>query len=316
MNHAVQSKPPLILCITGPTATGKTELCVRLSKNFPLEVISMDSALVYRHMNIGTAKPTTDELASCQHHLIDIIDPVDHYSAARFKTDAERLVFEIVDRGNMPVILGGTMMYYNALVNGLDQLPSRDDKIREQLDSEASLSGWPTLHEKLSRIDPDTASRLNPNDAQRIQRALEVFYITGETMSSLLEKNKQKAKTLQTLDIALIPDDRTLLHKRIEERFAKMLAAGLVDEVDRLRRTWELNENMPSMRCVGYRQAWSYLEGRIDKRMLHEQGVAATRQLAKRQLTWLRSLQIKHQFDPFDEKMELIVSSLISKHLT
>ena len=276
----------------------------------------MDSALVYRHMNIGTAKPNIDELSQCPHHLINIIDPSEHYSAAQFRTDAEKLAKDIKIRGGIPVFSGGTMMYYKALKEGLNQLPVRNESIRKEIDLEAKQHGWPYMHEKLRKIDPETAKRINPNDSQRIQRAIEVFNITGEPMSKLLSAKISNQTTIKTIDIALVPESRAELHKNIGLRFKNMIAIGLIEEVVQIKKRWDLSLEMTSMRCVGYRQVWEYLEGKYDEQTLIEKGSAATRQLAKRQLTWLRSFPIKHVLDPYSESTRpeilRLVKTLIS----
>ncbi|MGA9164752.1 MAG: tRNA (adenosine(37)-N6)-dimethylallyltransferase MiaA [Thiobacillus sp.] len=279
--------PPAIF-LMGPTASGKTALAVSLVERFPLEIISVDSALVYRGMNIGTAKPDAAILARAPHHLLDIRDPTETYSAASFCDDARRLMDDIVARGRVPLLVGGTMLYFRALLKGLDDLPRADAVLRRQLEVEAARRGWPALHADLARIDPLTAARLAPNDSQRIGRALEVFQLTGTPMSALLDQ-AQTALPYRVLQLALIPFDRAVLHQRIAARFDAMLAGGLLDEVNSLRQTYALNPELPAMRAVGYRQAWAYLDGEIDLNGLREQGMAATRQLAKRQLTWLRS---------------------------
>ncbi|MEW5769553.1 MAG: tRNA (adenosine(37)-N6)-dimethylallyltransferase MiaA [Pseudomonadota bacterium] len=280
----------------GPTASGKTDLAVALVERFaatrPLEIISVDSALVYRGMDIGTAKPDAATLARAPHHLIDVIDPTEAYSAGRFKTDALRLMAEITARGHVPLLVGGTMLYFKALKGGLDELPKADLAIRAELEARAAREGWPALHAELARLDPETAWRLEPNDAQRIQRALELCLGTGGPMSALLGKSGEaEALPYRLLELALVPSDRAWLHERINRRFGLMLAAGFVDEVRGLRARYPLHAGLPSMRCVGYRQAWQFLEGEIDAAQLAEQGQAATRQLAKRQLTWLRGWQ-------------------------
>ena len=304
------------ICLIGPTATGKTQICLELAQHLPIEVVSVDSALVYRHMNIGTAKPNIDELSQCPHHLINIIDPSEHYSAAQFRTDAEKLAKDIKIRGGIPVFSGGTMMYYKALKEGLNQLPVRNEGIRKEIDLEAKQHGWPYIHEELRKIDPETAKRINPNDSQRIQRAIEVFNITGEPMSKLLSAKISNQTTIKTIDIALVPESRAELHKNIGLRFKNMIAIGLIEEVVQIKKRWDLSLEMTSMRCVGYRQVWEYLEGKYDEQTLIEKGSAATRQLAKRQLTWLRSFPIKHVLDPYSESTRpeilRLVKTLIS----
>jgi tRNA dimethylallyltransferase len=275
--------------LLGPTASGKSGLAMRLARRFGCEIVSMDSAQVYRGMDVGTAKPSAQERRDVPHHLIDILDPTNAYSAGRFRADAIRLVGEIRTRGRIPLIVGGTMLYYRALSQGLDELPAADPALRAQIDREAAEKGWPALHAELARVDPKTAARLEPGDAQRIQRALEVFRAAGKPLSAL-HSGRTNALPFVLRAFALMPADRAELHRRIAERFDAMLEAGLVDELRALRSRYELTAQLPSMRAVGYRQAWRYLEGEIDATELRETGIAATRQLAKRQLTWLRSL--------------------------
>lgn len=281
----------------GPTASGKTAVAVELAEHFPVEIISVDSALVYRHMNIGTAKPDTETLARAPHFLIDIIEPTESYSAAQFRRDALRLMAEITARGKVPLLVGGTMLYFKALREGLNDLPQAAPAVRAELDAEAAERGWPALHAELARIDPATAARLESTDSQRIQRALEIFRLTGRTMSALLAESGQGGVPYDITAIALIPDDRAVLHQRIAQRFDAMLGGGLIEEVKSLRARYRLSLTMPSMRCVGYRQAWQYLDGEFDLVALREKGIAATRQLAKRQLTWLRGMEGVQQFD-------------------
>jgi tRNA dimethylallyltransferase len=283
-----------VLMLMGPTASGKTALTLELARHFPLEVVSVDSALVYRDMDIGTAKPSQAEQAVCPHHLIDIISPLDSYSAAQFCHDAERLIDAIHNRGNIPLLAGGTMLYYKALLEGLSDLPEADAALRASLDQEAAQLGWPAMHARLAELDPVTAARLKPGDSQRIQRALEVCLLSGKPMSENFAAGKrQGARRWRSLNLALVPDERSWLHARIAARFEQMLAAGFLDEVTALRRAYPaLTPELPSMRCVGYRQAWEYLDGAGDAGTLFDKGVAATRQLAKRQLTWIRSLDV------------------------
>ena len=280
------------ITLMGPTASGKTDLAVWLSERFPLEIVSVDSALVYRHMDIGTAKPDAATLARAPHHLIDLIDPTEAYSAGRFKRDADETMAGIAARGRVPLLVGGTMLYFKALFGGLDALPQADPDLRAELEERGRRLGWPALHAELARRDPDTAARLKPNDSQRIQRALEVCLITGGTMAALLTKPAEPplapGGSGGVLAFALFPEDRAWLHRRINLRFGQMLEQGLVAELEGLRRRYALDPGLPSMRCVGYRQAWQFLDGEIDATRLYEQGAAATRQLAKRQLTWLR----------------------------
>jgi tRNA dimethylallyltransferase len=298
----------------GPTASGKTALAVSLVERFPLEIISVDSALVYRGMNIGTAKPDAATLARAPHHLLDIRDPTEAYSAAAFCDDARRLMADIVARGRVPLLVGGTMLYFRALLQGLDDLPRADAALRKQLEAEAALRGWPALHAELAAVDPVTAARLAPNDSQRIGRALEIFRLTGTPMSALLDR-AQSELPYRALQLALIPSDRAVLHQRIADRFDAMLAEGLIDELKTLRQTYALNANLPAMRAVGYRQAWAYLEGEIELDELRETGIAATRQLAKRQLTWLRSWPDAVVLDCLAEDLEAQACALVARHL-
>jgi len=281
----------------GPTASGKTDLAVWLCERFPLEIISVDSALVYREMNIGTAKPDAATLARAPHHLIDLLPPTEAYSAGRFKQDALTAITAIHRRGNVPLLVGGTMLYFKALRGGLDDLPPADPVLRAELEAKAASLGWPAMHAQLARLDPETAARLQPNDSQRIQRALELCLTTGEPMSALLSAQKTEP-VLNSLQFSLFPAERAWLHQRINVRFSQMLEMGLVDELQDLRTRHQLDAAMPSMRCVGYRQAWRFLENEIDASSLFEQGAAATRQLAKRQLTWLRGWEGAIKLDP------------------
>ncbi|MBZ8138777.1 tRNA (adenosine(37)-N6)-dimethylallyltransferase MiaA [Rubrivivax gelatinosus] len=281
---------PAVICLAGPTASGKTAAALALAARRPVEIISVDSALVYRGLDIGTAKPSAAERAAMPHHLIDIVDPADSYSAARFVADATRLVAEIAARGRLPLLVGGTMLYFKALRDGLDAMPETDPAIRAELDARAAALGWPALHAELARVDPVTAARLAPNDAQRIQRALEVFIGSGRPISAWQQGARaQRPAAAAWPLVSLEPASRAWLHGRIAERFDAMLAAGLVDEVRALRARGDLQPGLPSMRCVGYRQAWEALDAG-DLAPLRERGIAATRQLAKRQLTWLRAM--------------------------
>ena len=276
--------------LLGPTASGKSTLALALAERLPLEIVSMDSAQVYRGLDIGTAKPSAAERARVPHHLIDLVEPDQSYSTGRWRQDAISAINEILARGRVPLVVGGTMLYYRALVAGLDELPAADPTIREAIDREAAKRGWPALHAELERVDAQSARRIQPRDAQRIQRALEVFRLTGKPLSSLQGKARDPLPfSLQAF--ALAPE-REALHQRIAERFDAMLAAGLVDEVRSLKKRYELGADLPSMRAVGYRQVWRHLEGELDERAMREQGVAATRQLAKRQLTWLRGFAL------------------------
>jgi tRNA dimethylallyltransferase len=281
------------LALAGPTASGKTAAALAIAREFPVEIISVDSALVYRGMDIGTAKPTAAELAAVPHHLIDIRDPLQPYSAAEFVNDATRLIGEIHARGKLPLLVGGTMLYFKALFDGLDAMPKADAGVRALLEEEARAQGWPALHAELARVDPVTAARLQANDSQRIQRALEVYRISGKPLSdfhtntsSAAQADVARACTL----ISLEPQDRAWLHARIAQRFDAMLAAGFLDEVLRLRARGDLHPDLPSMRCVGYRQAWEAMDGAFPMSEMRDRGIFATRQLAKRQITWLRSM--------------------------
>jgi tRNA dimethylallyltransferase len=284
----------LALAIMGPTASGKTAAALAIAREIPCEIISVDSALVYREMDIGTAKPTLQERASVPHHLIDIIDPLDSYSVAQFCASTLQLVTEIHSRGKLPLLVGGTMLYFKGLCDGLDELPAADPAIRAELELDAALLGWPALHARLQALDPATGARLAPNDAQRIQRALEIIAISGKPMSALLALREKTVLPFELLSFALEPSARAVLHQRIATRFDAMLAGdnggALITEVEALRARGDLHPGLPSMRCVGYRQAWQYLDGEIDRAALRETGIIATRQLAKRQLTWLRSM--------------------------
>ncbi|MDR2690485.1 MAG: tRNA (adenosine(37)-N6)-dimethylallyltransferase MiaA [Azoarcus sp.] len=281
---------PAILLI-GPTASGKTACALALARELAVEIISVDSALVYRDMDIGTAKPTAAERAICPHHLIDLISPEASYSAARFCADAHRLIAEISARGRIPLLVGGTMLYYKTLRDGLAELPQADAGLRADLDRRARDEGWPALHAELRRLDPETAARLAPNDAQRIQRALEIVLLGGLPLSALQARSTTPPLPFRPITVALAPGARGELHARIASRFEQMLAHGLVDEVAALRRRYRLTPELPAMRCVGYRQAWAYLDGEIDLDGLRATGIAATRQLAKRQLTWQRQFR-------------------------
>lgn len=279
------------VCLAGPTGCGKTAAALAIAEVLPVEIISVDSALVYRGMDIGTAKPTAAEMAAVPHHLIDVLDPTDSYSAAEFVRDARRLAGEIAARGRLPLLVGGTMLYFKALFDGLSALPQADAALRAALDAEAAARGWPAMHAELARLDPPTAARLAPNDSQRIQRALEVIRLTGQPLSALHAASRDAGVDWPLF--SLEPTDRAWLHERLAQRFDQMLAQGLVDEVKALRARGDLSLALPSMRCVGYRQVWEALD-RDDFGDLRDRGIAATRQLAKRQVTWLRSMPRRH----------------------
>ena len=280
---------PTAYALLGPTASGKSCLAMELAAGHALEIVSIDSAQVYRGMDIGTAKPSAAERRALPHHLIDLMDPTERYSAGRFREDALRVIADILGRKKIPLLVGGTMLYYRALAQGIDTLPQADPGLRAQIDARAARHGWPALHADLARVDPATAARLSPNDAQRIQRALEVWELSGKPISEL-QTAARPDLPFELKAFALVPTERAELHRRIAARFDAMLDSGLVEELRALREKFDLDAQMPSMRTVGYRQAWQFLEGEITGTGLRESGIAATRQLAKRQLTWLRSL--------------------------
>lgn len=312
--RADPNHPPAIL-LMGPTASGKTAVALELARALPCEIVSVDSALVYKGMDVGTAKPDRETLAAVPHHLIDIIEPHETYSAARFRDDALVAMREITERDRIPLLVGGTMLYFKALLEGLNELPEADPVIRLVIDTMAEEEGWAAVHAKLAAVDPETAARLDANDAQRVQRALEVFYITGKTMRELLAKPKYVYFPYTPIRLALVPGDRAALHERIERRFGEMLANGLVEEVRQLRDDYGLEADMPSMRCVGYRQAWQHLSGRLGAEDLVSHGVAATRQLAKRQLTWLRAMEGVTLFDCLEADVGARVLEYVRREL-
>ncbi len=280
---------PTAYALLGPTASGKSRLALELAARLPLEIVSVDSAQVYRGLDIGTAKPSVAERKRVRHHLIDLLDPAESYSAGRFRADAIAAVTDILGRGRIPLLVGGTMLYYRALAAGLDALPQADAKLRAEIERDAARRGWPALHAELAAVDAKSAARIKPGDAQRIQRALEVWRLTGRPLSTL-QTAPAAALPFALRSFAIVPLDRAALHRRIAERFEAMLEAGLVDEVTALRKRYAVSAELPSMRAVGYRQVWEHLEGAYSLGELREKGIAATRQLAKRQLTWLRSL--------------------------
>ncbi|HET7831549.1 MAG TPA: tRNA (adenosine(37)-N6)-dimethylallyltransferase MiaA [Gallionella sp.] len=315
--------PPAIF-LMGPTASGKTNVAVELVQRLPVEIISVDSALVYRDMNIGTAKPDAATLARAPHHLIDIIDPTDAYSAAAFRHDALRLMADITARGKIPLLAGGTMLYFKALREGLSALPQADAAVRAELDAIIAEHGIEHLHQQLAVVDPETAARLHPTDTQRIQRAMEIYRLTGQPMSSLIKKplSRERERSwgggelpYRVTSIALIPGDRSALHQRIAVRFKQMLELGLLEELRALRERYSLHPDLPSMRCVGYRQAWQFLDGDITEAQLLETGIVATRQLAKRQLTWLRSMRDNIELDCLTPDLEQIVFDIVTKNI-
>ncbi len=289
---------PVAIFLMGPTATGKSDLAVELARRFPLELISVDSAMVYRGMDIGTAKPSRAVRSEIPHHLIDVCDPADAYSAGRFRADALRLMDQISGRGRVPLLVGGTMLYFRALERGLAPLPPASPEARARIDQRAAELGWTALHAELARVDPESARRIHPNDPQRIQRALEVFETTGRARTDHHAEDAGDAP-YRYVKLALIPPGRALIHERIAHRFRLMLEQGLIDEVRQLRARGDLHVNLPSIRAVGYRQVWEYLDGQYDEATMVERAVIATRQLAKRQFTWLRAEQALTVIDPF-----------------
>lgn len=305
MNH--YALPPAIF-LMGPTASGKTGVAVALYSKLPVELISVDSALVFRDMNIGTAKPDAETLEKAPHHLIDIIPPTEAYSAANFRTEALRLMADITARGKVPLLVGGTMLYFKALQGGLSNLPEASPEVRKEIELEAAQIGWPAMHAKLAEVDPETAARLQPNDVQRIERALEVCRLTGQSMTSLHQASVGETLPYRLLKIALVPNDRKVLHERIALRFDQMLADGFICEVKALVKKYpELTADSTSMRCVGYRQALEYLAGQYDENELRDRGIFATRQLAKRQLTWLRSMDDIVEIDCLNPSLHELV---------
>jgi tRNA dimethylallyltransferase len=301
--------------LLGPTASGKTAVAMRLADRFPVEIVSVDSAQVYRGMDVGTAKPSAQMRSRVPHHLIDVVDPTGSYSAGRFRADALRLAGEIHARGRIPLFAGGTMLYFRALTLGLADLPAADAALRAEIESRAARMGWPALHAELAALDPATAGRLEPTDAQRIQRALEVHRLTGRRLSELQAGRGPTAPPFDALQVALEPSERRVLHERIHRRFEAMLAEGLVEEVRSLRRRYRLEASLPSMRAVGYRQVWETLEGVRPAATLAERGTAATRQLAKRQLTWLRAMPHVERFDCLRGDLAQAVEERVARHL-
>lgn len=292
---------PAVLLIMGPTACGKTDLAVALVERLAASIVSVDSALIYRGMDIGTAKPDPATLARAPHRLIDIRDPAESYSAAAFRADAEREIDSIVAEGRLPILVGGTMLYFRALREGMSPLPSADESLRKAIEAEAGERGWPALHDDLAQVDPAAAARIHPNDPQRLQRALEVYRLTGRPLTELWRTQADRPARYRFIPLILAPTERSLLHDRIARRFEAMLERGFVAEVEALRARGDLHLGLPSMRCVGYRQVWNYLEGDYDRIEMVNRGVAATRQFAKRQFTWLRREE-GSWVDPFDGK--------------
>ncbi|MBA3535480.1 MAG: tRNA (adenosine(37)-N6)-dimethylallyltransferase MiaA [Tatlockia sp.] len=306
--------PKTIFCLMGPTASGKTALACELVNVFPFEIVSVDSAMIYREMNIGTAKPSKEELTIAPHHLIDILDAPESYSAAQFCEDAVTLCESIYQRHKLPLLVGGTMMYFNALQQGLSPLPGADITLRAVLSQQAELQGWVYMHQELAQIDPQSAARIHPNDSQRILRALEVYQLTGKPLSSFWSEQKEN-QSYHFVNLIIEPEDRAWLHARIGSRFEEMLDKGLVYEVAELLQKWHLASTCPSMRTVGYRQVIDYLAGDFDYDSLKNKGVAATRQLAKRQLTWLRNWPKAHRFYCDNPKSRTEIIALIREIL-
>lgn len=301
--------PPAIFII-GPTASGKTGLAIKLMEHFPIELISVDSALVYKNMDIGTAKPTADELEKAPHRLISFLDPSQPYSAADFRLDALREIKEITAKGKIPVLVGGTMLYYRALENGIAELPHADPVVRAKLTAEAEVKGWGVLHERLLKVDPEAGNRIHPNDKQRIQRALEVYELTGKPLTDHQKEAKMDALSYRLLKIALIPESREWIRELAAIRFDQMLEQGFLDEVKALHAREDLHSDLPAIRAVGYRQAWDYLEGKLDQDEMKERAVIATRQLAKRQMTWMRSEPNITKFDAKGYNINEVIASV------
>lgn len=288
---------PQAILLMGPTASGKTAIAMALAQHFPVELISVDSAQVFRDMNIGTAKPDAATLREFPHHLIDLISPEEAYSAARFRHDALEAMADITARGKIPLLVGGTMLYFKALLEGLAELPKACPETRADIDAQANSLGWPAVHAELAMVDPVTAARLHPTDAQRVQRALEIYRLSGRPMSALLDEGQKQAPAYDYLSLGLLPSDRSVLHARIAERFDAMLAAGLENEVSALRQNYQLTPDLPSMRCVGYRQVWEAQDGTSPRSEMRDRGIYATRQLAKRQITWIGNTLKPEIFD-------------------
>lgn len=308
----ILTKQPPVICLMGPTASGKTALAMKLCDQLPCDIVSVDSALVYRGMDIGTAKPTAEELAKYPHRLVDIIDPAESYSAADFCRDALREIAQIRDQGRIPLLVGGTMMYFKSLIEGISPLPEANASVRQDIEQQAQRDGWQALHDELARVDAESAARIHPNDPQRLTRALEVFRTTGHKLSHLIQI-KGDTVSGDVLQFAITPDDRKVLHQRIELRFKTMLDLGFEQEVMALRQRSDLHENLPAIRCVGYRQMWQYLNGDFDKEQMVFKGICATRQLAKRQLTWLRGWKNLTWLETDGANNDKQVLSLISK---
>ncbi|MEZ5534887.1 MAG: tRNA (adenosine(37)-N6)-dimethylallyltransferase MiaA [Thiolinea sp.] len=301
---------PKAICVMGPTASGKTDLAIALREQLPVELISVDSALVYKDMDIGTAKPDAETLRKAPHRLIGFLDPAQAYSAAEFRKDALDEMADITAQGRIPLLVGGTMLYFRALEYGLSHLPSANPEIRARLDEEAASVGWEALHLRLQQVDPEAAARIHPNDPQRLQRALEIYELTGKPMTELQRAERYAACPYQLYKLALLPEERSWLHQRIEQRFDIMLEQGFLNEVKALYERGDLNTDMPAVRAVGYRQAWEYLAGKIDYNMMRNRAIVATRQLAKRQITWLRSEQRLHRYYAENYSLPSVISGV------
>lgn len=306
--------PPAIL-LMGPTASGKTAVAMALAEHFPVELISVDSAQVFRDMDIGTAKPDAATLVRYPHRLINLISPEESYSAARFRADALAAMGEITAAGKVPLLVGGTMLYFRALLHGLAELPQADAALRAEIDAEAARLGWPAMHARLATLDPATAARLHPGDSQRLQRALEICLLSGRPMSELLAESEKEVPPYEFLSLALLPSDRAVLHTRIARRFDEMLLAGLDEEVRQLRAKYMLSLNLPSMRCVGYRQVWEAQDGLMPRPEMRERGIYATRQLAKRQITWLGNSFAAENFDCLDQQLAARITGRVGAFL-
>ncbi|RKZ92682.1 MAG: tRNA (adenosine(37)-N6)-dimethylallyltransferase MiaA [Candidatus Parabeggiatoa sp. nov. 1] len=305
---------PSCIFLMGPTASGKTDLAVSMVKHFPCDIISVDSAMVYQGMNIGTAKPSASVLAQAPHRLIDIRDPTQIYSVGQFCRDAQAEIQAIQSAGRIPLLVGGTMLYFHSLQQGLSELPTADPQMRQRLNSEAEQIGWPAMHQRLASIDPQAAQRIHPNDAQRIQRALEVYEVSGDTMTAWCAKTKAQQLAQPIIKLVIAPAQRSVLHARIAQRFHAMLEQGFIEEVYGFFMRGDLNPDLPAMRCVGYRQVWRYLAGELDHVSLPEKAIIATRQLAKRQLTWLRAQTEAHWFDSLEPNMTEQVLKWLEKN--
>ena len=313
MNAAAPALLPPAILLMGPTASGKTAVALSLAERFPVELISVDSAQVFCGMDLGTAKPDAATLRAYPHHLIDVINPEEAYSAARFRADALAAMAQITARQKIPLLVGGSMLYFKALLEGLAELPSASPELRARLDEKARCEGWPALHAELAQVDPETAARLHTTDAQRIQRALEIYQVSGRPMSSWLAESQKQRPAYHFLSLGLLPSERSVLHANIAERFATMLAAGLEEEVIALRSRYRLSAHLPSMRCVGYRQVWDVLEGEAPRRELCDRGIFATRQLAKRQITWMNNTLRPELFDSLEKDVLEKVSERVSE---